>query len=197
MKKILAVLVSLCIMNSALLAQENSNIRPAAFGVSFLVNDYKTAQLIRTTSFSQVIRDKKWTKMKDAAPGIAVTYFKGLQKYIDFAGTLGGSFVTMTLPGKAPFTSDAFLMEADASVHLKMFSDDFWVSPYLNIGVGGSKYRSYYGALLPLGGGFKVNIFNEASIFINTQYRVPITTETSNYHFMHSIGIAGIIGNKK
>jgi OmpA-OmpF porin, OOP family len=36
----------------------------------------------------------------------------------------------------------------------------------------------------------------EAYLLINAQYRVPIT-ETTNYHFWYSIGLAGNIGKKK
>jgi OmpA-OmpF porin, OOP family len=37
-------------------------------------------------------------------------------------------------------------------------------------------------------------LFDEAHFFINSQYRIPVTTNTANYHFLHSIGIAGVIG---
>ena len=88
------------------------------------------------------------------------------------------------------------MLEGDASLNIKMLGEDYWVSPYAIVGIGASKYRNYYGAFVPLGLGLKVNFFDEANLFFNTQYRVPVTNETSNYHLMYSFGIAGVIGKK-
>jgi len=78
-----------------------------------------------------------------------------------------------------------------------MFSNQYWVSPYLQLGVGISKFQGYWGAFIPAGVGLQVNLFDEAFLLINSQYRVPVTENTANYHFFHSIGLAGIIGKKK
>ena len=43
----------------------------------------------------------------------------------------------------------------------------------------------------------KINIFVEAHLFIHSNYRIPVTTGTDNYHLTHAIGIAGSIGKKK
>jgi OmpA-OmpF porin, OOP family len=195
MKKILAALFALYLLVPATYGQ-NDDIRPKALGISFFLNDFVSANRIRTTSLSQVISDKKMAKLREMSPGLAITYFKGLKKYIDFAGTLGGSFIQYPMPGKN-FADDNLLLEGNASVNLKMTSEKFWVQPYITAGVGGHMYKGYYGAFLPLGIGFKVNFFDEAHLFIMSQYRVPITTETANYHLQHSIGLAGVLGKKK
>jgi outer membrane protein OmpA-like peptidoglycan-associated protein len=95
------------------------------------------------------------------------------------------------------FSVNHFLLETSAGLNLKMTTENYWVQPYISVGVGAHKYRSYYGAFLPLGLGLKVNMFDDAHLFITTNYRVPITTETANYHLQHAIGIAGRIGKKK
>jgi hypothetical protein len=59
--------------------------------------------------------------------------------------------------------------------------------------VGASKFKNYYAAFLPLGLGFKLNLFDEAAVFIGTQYRIPVS-EAASYHFMYSFGISGVIG---
>ncbi|MGZ3839511.1 MAG: hypothetical protein ACXVBR_07920 [Flavisolibacter sp.] len=178
-------------------AQDNT-IRPPAIGVSFFFNDFVTPQRIRSGSLSQVMRDHQWAKFREMSPGLALTYFDGVQKYIDFAGSLAISFPTIPLPEKPNnLPSDAALLEADASFNFKLFPEHYWVTPYAIGGIGGSKYKSYYGAFIPLGLGFKINFFDEAALFISSQYRVPVTTETNNYHFMTSLGISGVIGNKK
>jgi outer membrane protein OmpA-like peptidoglycan-associated protein len=197
MKKILAVLLALSAFVPSGSAQDDE-IRPAAIGVSFFLNDFVTADRIRTTSLSKVLSDDKWAKLKDMSPGLAVTYFKGLRRLIDFSGTLGGSFVNYPFPKHAPVSGDHFLLEADASLNLKMVSEKYWMQPYAIIGVGGHMYAGkYFGAFIPAGLGLKVNFFDEAHLFISSQYRIPVTTETANYHFSHRIGIAGTIGKKK
>ena len=197
MKKILLSLLAIYLLLPASFGQKTDYIRPSAIGISFVLNDYKTAQYIRTNSLSATFRDKKWSKLNDMAPGMAISYFKGLANHIDFAGTLIGSFVSVPLPDHPNITGDNFLLEADASANFKMTTEKYWVQPYLIAGVGAAKYKSYYSAFIPVGLGLKVNLFDEAGIFVTTQYRIPATTGTNNYHFVNSIGIAGTVGKKK
>ena len=84
MKKILAVLLALSAFAPFVFGQDDE-VRPAAIGVSFFLNDFQTASKIRTSSLSQVLSNKAWTKPKEMSPGIAITYFQGLRKHIDFA----------------------------------------------------------------------------------------------------------------
>jgi len=196
MKKVLASLFAICLFSQFSFSQ-TKNIRPQSIGVSFIMNDFNTASRIRNGSVEQVIREKSWAKFKEMSPGLAVTYFKGLHPNIDFAGTLGASFVNYPIPNKPASSGENLLLEADASLNLKMFTDDYWVSPYLIAGIGASKYKGYYGAIIPLGGGLKVNFFDEFSLFATAQYRVGVTKETTNYHFLYSFGVAGILNAAK
>jgi outer membrane protein OmpA-like peptidoglycan-associated protein len=197
MKKILAVLLALSAFIPSGFGQDDE-IRPAAIGISFFLNDFITPDRIRTTSLNNVLNNKKWAKANQMAPGLAISYFKGLKKHVDFAGTLAGSFVKYPFPNRPPFAGDRFLLEADASLNLKMFSEKYWVTPYIIAGVGAHMYGgNYFGAFLPTGLGFKVNLMDETHFFITSQYRVPVTAETSNYHFFNQIGFAGSIGKKK
>lgn len=193
MKNVLAALVFFCFLSITAAAQDNA-IRPRQLGVAFILNDFTTAQRIRNMSVANVLNKKQWAKFNTMAPGIAVSYFKGLNRYVDFAGTLGASFANYSLPNKPAFASDGFLLEADASANFKLLDESYWVTPYANAGVGISKYRSYYGAFIPLGLGIKLNLFDEAAVYIGGQYRVPVINETGNYHLQYSIGIAGNIG---
>jgi len=195
MKKVLSAMFALYLMVPSSYGQDDE-IRPPALGISFFLSDFKTANLIRTTSLNAVLRDKKWTKLSQLTPGIAINYFKGLKKHIDFAGVLGGSFPDYSLPDK-PSTSNKFLLEANALLNFKLTTEKYWLQPYAIAGIGAHKFGSYYGAFIPLGLGLKVNFFDEAHLFFTSQYRVPVTTETANYHFQHSIGVAGILGKKK
>ncbi len=133
MKKILAVLLGLYLFVPGVNAQSDE-IRQSAFGISFTLTDFKTAQKIRSTSLAQVFRDKGWTKFGAMSPGLAVHYFKGLAKHVDFAGTLAGSFLNYPFPNRT-FVGDRFLLAADASFNFKMVSEKYWVQPYISLGI--------------------------------------------------------------
>ena len=195
MKKILSAIFALYLLVPAAHAQKGEYKMQPAIGISFFLNDFVTPERIRTTSLSKVLADKKFAKMKQMAPGLSISYFKGLADHVDFVGSLGGSFVSYPMPGRS--FSDNFLLEASAQINLKMTTEEYWVQPYIIAGVAAHKYRSYYGATLPLGLGVKVNFFDEAHLFISSTYRVPVIIETSNYSLQHSIGIAGSILKKK
>ncbi len=196
MKNFLVAISAFILFGSICSAQSADYIRPSSIGVSFILNDFETAERIRSSSLSSVINKDQISKLREMTPGLAVSYFKGLKNHIDFAGTLAGSFARFSLNDQTA-TSDQFLLEGDASVNFKLFSDKYLFTPYINVGVGLSMYDGEFGTFLPLGGGLKVNLFDEAAIFVNSQYRVPVTSETNSYHFMGSIGIAGTIGGKK
>jgi len=193
MKNVIAAIFFFCLLSAKANAQDE-RIRPRALAVSFIMNDVNTAQRIHTTSLSRVIRDKQLGKFNEMSPGLALTYFKGLKSHIDFAGTLAASYVNLPLRNKPASSNDGFLLEADASANFKLLPENYVLTPYISAGVGASKYRNYYGAFVPLGAGLKVNLFDEASVFVAGQYRIPVSYETNNYHFMYSFGIAGVIG---
>ena len=194
MKKILSALIALYLLVPASYGQEDE-IRPKALGISFFVNDFVTPARIRSSSLVKVLADKKLAKLSEMSPGLAINYFKGIRKHMDYALSLGGTFLRYPMPNKS-FGKDKLLLEASAAVNLKMMTEKYWVQPYLTLGVSGHKYLNYYGANLPLGVGLKINFIDEAHLFINSTYRVPLTTETSNYHLQHAIGVAARLGKK-
>ena len=176
---------------------QDDEIRSHEIGVSFNLIDFKTAQLIRTTSLNAVIRDKQFGNIGEMSPGIGLHYFKGLKKHIDFAGSINASNTYQPLPDKPDDAYERFLLQVEAIAQFKMVSDKFWFQPFLSGGFGAQKYYVYYGAYVPLGVGLNINFFNEGRLFINSTYRVPITTGTSNYHFMYAFGVSGRLTKKK
>jgi outer membrane protein OmpA-like peptidoglycan-associated protein len=195
MKKILSVLLALYLFSSAAYSQKENYIRPKAVGVSFFLNDFLTADRIRTTSLSSVLSNKQVARMKQMSPGLALHYFQGITNHVDFAASLQGSYVNYPMPNKI-FFNDHFLMSANASVNLKMTTEKYWVQPYITAGVSAHRFRKYFGVTMPLGLGVKFNFFDEAHLFMTSTYSVPLTLETANYHFQHSIGIAGALKKK-
>lgn len=172
--------------------------RKAAIGVQFFLNDFKSAADIRNGSLGTSFLDKKFGKIKEMAPGLAIVYMKGVSNHLDYIITASGSFVDYPLqnrPGSTGTGSEKFLLEIDASAVGKMFTDRYWLIPTVTLGAGFSKFGNYWGAYLPAGVGLQLNFFDEAYLTINSQYRIPVT-ETSQYHFYHSIGIMGSMFKK-
>ena len=199
MKKVLASLVSVSCLINIVYSQTTTcpPIRQSAIGVSFFLNDFISPSRIRSTSLNTVIRNKQMAKFKEMAPGLAANFVTGLTPHIDFAANLSGSFVDYPFPKRAPFGNTNFLLEGDVNAQFKLVTEDYWLIPYANVGLGAHVYKSYWGAYVPLGIGLRLNLFDEAGINITSQYRIPVIYETSNYHFYHSFGIYGIIGKKK
>ncbi|RYY52214.1 MAG: OmpA family protein [Chitinophagaceae bacterium] len=197
MRKILAVLLGLTLFTGTVSAQDD-DIRPAAIGVSFTLHDFETARLIRASSVNSVLRNKQWAGFSDMEPGLAISYFKGLHKHVDIAGTIGGTFLKYPVPNQSTVGGNPrILVDYEAAFNLKMVSERHILIPYVIAGVGGQMYRKSFGAYVPLGLGLRFNVFDQTHLFITTQYRVPVSTETISYHFLNSIGFAGTIGKIK
>lgn len=175
---------------------QDDYIQRPTLGIYFIFNDFKTAANIRATSLREVLRNAQFGKLKEMSPGLALNYINGLTKHFDFTSTLTGSFLDYYKQDGSLLGQDNLLLEGDVSIKGKLFSNRYWVSPFVQVGTGISKFRSYWGAFIPAGTGLQVNFFDEAFFVFNAQYRVAVTETVSN-HFYYSIGIAGNIGRKK
>jgi OOP family OmpA-OmpF porin len=198
MKKII-LLLSILTSILTIQAQEKQNkqyVKRPALGVHFSLTDFKTASLIRSSTLNSVVLNKQFTKPRLMSPGLALSYIKGFTNHIDVQARVATSFLNVPITSRS-IAGDNFFGEFDISGQFKMFSDKYWVSPYLSAGIGAANYKgSYWSAFMPLGAGIQVNFWDEAFLLLNTQYRVPITSN-NDYHFFHSIGVAGNIGKPK
>jgi OmpA-OmpF porin, OOP family len=194
MKKILLSFLAIGFIISCF-GQNDYKKRPA-LGVSFILNDFKTPTTLRATNLSNVLQNKEWKETKNMAAGLGLSYIQGLSNNIDFAGTISGSFLDYPVPNKPLSGSSNLLLEGVATANVKLLSDKYWFSPFITAGLGASKYKGYFAAVAPVGLGLQINLYDEAFILINSQYRIPIT-ENAAYHLYHSVGIAGNIGKKK
>ncbi len=190
MKKIILSFLAFGLLMNAY--AQNDYKKLPSLGVHFLFNDFKTASELRNSGLASVIREKNWSKTSRMAPGIAISYSEGLSNNLDFVATASGSFVDYPIPDKPAFGFTRFLVDVTAMGNLKLISDKYWVSPFLTLGAGVSKVGGYYGAFIPTGVGLQFNLFDEAYVMVNSQYRIPVT-ENVAYHLYHSIGLSGNI----
>jgi hypothetical protein len=175
---------------------QHENTQQPTLGIFFFFNDFKTAADIRATSLGTVLRNGQFGHLRDMAPGLAITYITGYSNNIDFTSTLTGAFLDYIKHDGTYLGKEKLLLEGDVSIKAKLFSNRYWVSPFMLLGAGVSKYRKYWGSFVPLGTGFQVNIFEEAFLIFNAQYRFAVTNTTSN-HFFYSVGLAGNIARKR
>lgn len=196
MKKFFGSLLALLCIKMSLFGQAKDEVQNPTLGIQFFFNDFTTARNIRNTSLNSTLNAGNFGKIKEMSPGLAINYIQGLSPKVDFTSTLAASYLEYPFRDEESNpNNDAFLLEADASVRAKMFTNRYWFVPYVQLGVGVSKFRGYYGAFIPAGVGIQISFFEEAYLLINSQYRIPVT-QTSNYHFFHSVGISGNLGRK-
>ena len=195
MRKLYFLIITLFYIEASF-AQRETKQNKQGLGVSFFLSDFKTASNIRSNGLVSALKDKSFFKPATMNPGLAIDYLSGISKHVDFIATLGGSFLDYPINNKPAFDADNFLLEATANINLRLLSDQYWVTPFIDLGVGASKYQKYYAAFAPIGLGLQVNILDQAYLLINSQYRIPVT-ENASYHFYHSIGLVGNIASKK
>lgn len=195
MKKTVGFLLAVLPLLAPAFSQDDYIQRPT-LGIYFFFNDFRTAANIRATSLREVLRSSQFGRLKDMSPGLALNYITGFTRHFDLSSTLTGSFLNYYKQDGTLLGEDNLLLEGDVSLKGKLFSNRYWVSPFLQIGAGISKFRQYWGAFIPAGTGFQVNFFEEAFFIFNAQYRIAVTNSVSN-HFFYSIGIAGNVGKRK
>lgn len=194
MKKLFVLLLSISLFATSF--GQTTYKKGNALGISFFLNDFKTASDIKADGLAYTLQHGKIFSPSRMNPGLAINYLTGLSDHIDFIATLGGAFLEYPIKNVAPSNGDKFLLETTAALNLKLLSDHYWVTPFVDLGAGVSKYSSHYSASIPAGVGLQVNLLDEAFLLFNSQYRIPVT-ENASYHFYHSIGVAGNISAKK
>lgn len=195
MKNLTLSILSLFLVFSVFAQNENLR-RPASLGISFFLNDFKSAADIRRDGLGSLVRDKNLFRLNRMNAGVAINYLKGLSNLVDFNSTLGASFVDYPVPNVPSFSREVLALEATGNVHVKLLNDRFLFVPFINAGAGISKVKSYYAAFAPVGLGFQINILDEAFLTLNSQYRLPIT-ENAAGHIYHALTFYGVLGKKK
>ena len=195
MKRIICIILLACLV-PRLSAQVNQEKKPSTLVFHIFYNDFKTAQLMRTTSLKNVLDKGQWSNIGDMQMGFGFNYLKGISKKIDAIATLDGSSTDYLFKNGSTNGSSKFLLDANAALNIKLLSDSHTLVPYFSIGAGLSSYNGKTGFYIPGGVGIQFNLFNEAFLLTNIQYRSALTS-TVNDHFYYSIGVGTNIGKKK
>jgi outer membrane protein OmpA-like peptidoglycan-associated protein len=199
MRKTLLGLVCFCCIWTVNAQNGEKNIKRGTLAVQVGAYDFGTAQAIRSGSLNSVLGNKQWTDFRQMDMAFGLSYIKGISEHLDYS--VNGYFGSVKYPvrqsnGSAITGSNNLLFETDASLHLKLLTDNFIVVPYLSAGLGGSVWNGRFEAFSPIGGGLQFGLGQDYFAFSNFQYRVPVT-QGANYHFLYGIGIGGPVGKPR
>jgi OmpA-OmpF porin, OOP family len=190
---LLALVVAPCIFSASYGqdAPAASLKKQPTLAINFIMNDFTTAQRIKKNSLGGVLQGKDWAQFNEMAYGLSLQYLQGLTNHVDFSGTVAGSFLKYPFSNKPTPANDALLIEADATLNLKLLTDKYILVPYANVGLGASLYKmSTFAAHIPVGLGFQVNLGNsDAFFFTQGNYKVAVSGPGAN-HFTYSLGFA-------
>jgi outer membrane protein OmpA-like peptidoglycan-associated protein len=151
---------------------------------------------MRTTSVLSVLDKGQWSNIGSMQMGFGFNYLKGISKKMDAIITIDGSSTDYLFNNGSNNGSSKFLLDANAALNIKLLADSQKLVPYFSFGAGLSSYNRKTGFYIPSGVGIQFNLFNEAYVLTNIQYRLALTS-TVNDHFYYSIGIGTNIGKKK
>jgi hypothetical protein len=185
----------LAIVSCTFVFGQNDYKKPMSLGVHYFFNDFQTAADLRTDGLSNVLKENNWSNTGNMTPGLAISYMQGLSSHLDFAAILSGTYTKYPVPNKTLDANQKLLLEAVATANLKLLTDKYYVNPFLTLGLGASKYKGYYSAILPVGVGLQGKLTEGTFLLVQSQYRVPVT-ENAEYHLYHSFGIVQSIQKK-
>jgi outer membrane protein OmpA-like peptidoglycan-associated protein len=195
MKRIILIFLLVCSV-LRLSAQDSPAEKPSTLAFHVFYNDFNTAQLIRSTSLNNVFNNNLWSRIGDLQMGFGFNYLKGISRHIDFVSTIDGSSTNYLFKDGTYYGSNQFLLDINVGLNIKLLADQHVVVPYLSTGAGFSLYQGKTGFYIPVGWGIQFNLFNQALVFTNMQYRRALTAQV-NDHFHYNIGIGVSIGKKK
>ena len=195
MKRIIYICIISCLFIQ-LSARDNGDKKPSTFVFHTFYNDFRTAQLVRTSSLKNVFDNHLWSKLSQMQMGFGVNYLKGINNNLDFVATLDGSSTDYLYKDGTTNGKSAFLLDANGAVNLKILTDRHKIVPYLSGGAGFSMYQGKTGFYIPVGAGLQFNLINEAFVFTNFQYRRALTADVNN-HFQYNIGVGASLVKKK
>jgi outer membrane protein OmpA-like peptidoglycan-associated protein len=174
-------------------AQSNTYKKLPSLGLNFSLIDFKTAAALRTNSLATVLDARKWYRMGLMNPAFTLSYTEGVSDHLDFNSRL--TFSLLSYPLRNPDFASANVksyLESDATVNLKLLTDNYFLVPYLQAGIGAAYSGRSFLAYIPVGAGLQMRIANETFLNLVTNYRIPVTDRAS-YSLFHSIGIVAPI----
>lgn len=177
-------------------AQSHKPVKKPSIGLHFFYNDVETAQRIKVTSLSDVLKTGNWNRANNMQGGFGLDYLQGLKPNIDLIGTFNGSWADYLQPSGTYYGSSNFLLDVSAGAHLKLLTDKSPVSPFLLLKANFQKYKELNGFSVAPGAGLQFSLWNETFVLATVEYRKSLSSSISNQLY-YSVGFAANIGKLK
>jgi OOP family OmpA-OmpF porin len=196
----LTFIILLLLPATKIFAQKNVfAVKPQLIGLHVSAVDYSSPTLIKRTSLKKVLSKGDIFDPFKQAPALTFSYWRGLNKVLDFAGKLNGISYTYRShndPLRHKYNNE-FGAEIEGTLNFHPVTDAHFFSPIITAGIGAGYYTNAFGGYIPLGLGWQFNFKNKVYLFLQNQYRVSLSTDVFPDNLLHSIGIAINISGKK
>ncbi len=198
MKQKLTILFLILFASFTTIAQRfTSPVKPALLGFHYALVDYNSPNEIDSTSLKDVLKKGDIFKPRKQSSAFTISYWKGLNKYVDFSGKFNGIFYDYALNNSGQSYNNEFGAELEGALNIHPVSDAHFFTPFLTAGIGGGYYTNKYGGYVPLGLGFQFNIQSQVYIMLQSQYRATLSNDVMPNNLYHSLGVAVNISKEK
>jgi hypothetical protein len=196
MRRLAFIIPFICVILACSYGQKKS-----AVGFSFNITDYQTPTDIKRTSLHNVLRSGEWHNGKHLDPGFSINYWRSIIGKIDFSARYNALFGSSTLGvlTNRPGGVKMFFSELEASAHARALKNNKTVNPFLSAGLGIGNYWENFrvSAYMPLGVGVQINIFNEAYVHFQANYRLSFNQGRLPNNLFYCLSISQSILRKK
>jgi len=198
MKQKLVLLFSLMLMASGLFAQmelktSNPAKKGSLFGIHFVGADFKTPVTWRNTA-----SDRTSTQSRDLDYGFAISWWKGLTSRVDFSTRINAILHDYSVKDRNEATTKTeYGLELEPTINVRALKDNYFINPFLTVGIGGGLYTSKFGAYVPTGVGVQFNFNSVGYLMVQANYHWTLTKEKVKDNLMYSIGWAQNFGPEK
>jgi outer membrane protein OmpA-like peptidoglycan-associated protein len=190
--KCFKIALLLCLCNSLVFAQKKTEKKHSVISYSVIISDYSFFKSAKGASFGKAFKQKGFFNPGNSSFGIGVSYWKGLTSHIDLSGNLGGtfsnfpaSFVKNDSVGQAGFSTNL-----DALLHFRAFKEKAKINPFLTGGIGAGYFSNQLAVYVPIGIGLQFHFKGGSFVFVQTQWRMALTSGITKDYMFYSIGFA-------
>lgn len=173
-------------------AQKPTGIKGSLIGIHFDLADFQGPIQLKNNATG-----RGYSSIKNMDKGFSVSYWKGLNKKIDFSIKANAIFRDYAGIYRGILNKTELGIELEPTINVRPYTDASRIAPFLTVGVGGGLYGGKFGAYAPIGGGVQVNIQNVSYIFIQSQYKYTLTNKILGDHLFYSIGFAENLSKRK
>jgi OmpA-OmpF porin, OOP family len=192
MKNKLKLVLAFAFFCTAAFAQKPSGVKGSLIGIHFNLADFKGPIQLEDNSVG-----RGYSSIKDMNQGFSISYWKGLNKKIDFSVKANAIFRDYAGIYRGVLNKTEVGLELEPTINIRPYTDASKVAPFLTAGVGGGFYGGKFGAYAPAGAGVQINIKNVSYLFVQAQYKFTLTDKILGDNLFYSIGFAENMGKRK